>query len=205
MNKDCIFCDHESIKEDILWESDNFFIKVGKGILTPGHVLLISKKHLSCFGEMPENLYDEFNGVKERIFNEVKDKFSEPILFEQGVHGQSINHAHIHILPTKNKNFILPSNINNKIFLELKKTEIENIKDIKKVFQKEGNYLYLEEKGISYIYHLDKNDSKKRAFRIVLTDINGEKEFTHWENMSKLSEIKNQKWVELTKNNLKIN
>jgi len=57
---DCVFCNREEVKEDILWETENFFVKVGVGILAPGHIMLISKKHLSCFGELPDELNQEF-------------------------------------------------------------------------------------------------------------------------------------------------
>lgn len=202
MSENCIFCDYEQINDDILWESKNFFIKVGKGILTPGHVLLISKKHFSCFGEMPEELETEFNDVKKRIIDQISKEFSEPLLFEQGVRGQSIAHAHIHILPTKNKEFILPI-VNDKVFPELEKTKIKDIKDIRDIFSKEKEYIYLGEKGEKWIFHSGKNKDKKFAFRRALTDINGNKEFAYWQKMNEESKKKNQKWVEVTKKRLK--
>ena len=52
----CIFCNCDSIKEDILWETDNFFVKVGVGILAPGHVMIIPKEHISCYAELSNQL-----------------------------------------------------------------------------------------------------------------------------------------------------
>ena len=48
---DCIFCNRGKIKDDILLETKNFFVKVGIGIIAPGHVMLITKKHFKCFGK----------------------------------------------------------------------------------------------------------------------------------------------------------
>ena len=67
----CIFCNYDSIKEDILLESDNFFVKVGVGILAPGHVMIIPKEHISCFAELPDRLGKEFISIKEQVFNKV--------------------------------------------------------------------------------------------------------------------------------------
>ena len=200
----CVFCDFEKIKDDILWENDNYFVKVGIGILTPGHIMLITKKHFSCFGEMSEDLDDEFNEVKEKIVNEIRKQFSEPILFEQGIHGQSVKHAHIHFVPTKNKEFVIPENVQDKVFPELKKTKVKGIKDTRDIFDREGQYLYLEEKD-GWVFHIDKDIDKEFNFRREFTKINGNKEFSDWRAISEESKKKNQKWVELTKEKLKWN
>jgi len=103
----CAFCDYNSIKEDVLWESDNFFVKVGIGIFAPGHVMMVSKKHLTCFGELPNHLTKEFMSFKQEVFDAIKSNFFEPIIYEHGIYGQSVEHAHIHFVPKKNDLFIL--------------------------------------------------------------------------------------------------
>ena len=203
MNNRCAFCDYDQIKEDILWESENFFVKVGKGILTPGHVLLISKKHFSCFGEMPLKFDYELNEIKRQVIDKIVEKFSEPILFEQGIHAQSINHAHIHILPTKSNEFLLPSALINKIFPELERMEVNEIEDIRKIFENEGQYIFFEEEGRKWVFHIEKNNEKEFAFRRELASINGNYEFAYWQNLSWASEKKNQEWIELTKQKLR--
>jgi diadenosine tetraphosphate (Ap4A) HIT family hydrolase len=121
----CIFCNYDSIKEDILWESDNFFVKVGVGILAPGHVMIISKKHLSCLGELPKQLTEEFIFLKDDVFDKIKSNFSEPIVYEHGVYSQSIKHAHLHFVPSKNSFYKL-ENIGNKIFKDLESSQIND-------------------------------------------------------------------------------
>ena len=101
MTDKCVFCDYDRIKEDILWETENFYVKVGVGILAPGHIMIVSKKHLSCFGEIPDELNEEFTHLIEEVFQKVKSNFSEPIMYEHGVYSQSVPHAHIHFVPKK--------------------------------------------------------------------------------------------------------
>ena len=115
---ECIFCNTELIKDDILWESKNFFAKVGVGILAPGHIMLVTKKHISCFGDLPDDLDEEFLAEKEKTFEAVKSNFSEPLVLEHGVYNQSVKHAHIHFIPKKNEFFSL-ENITEKVFAEL--------------------------------------------------------------------------------------
>lgn len=77
----------------------NFFIKVGFGLVTPGHVIQISKQHLSCFGELPDNLIAEYNELKNLTIEKITSKFFTPFLFESGVLAQSVHHAHVHFIP----------------------------------------------------------------------------------------------------------
>ena len=49
---------------EILLESDNFFVKVGVGILAPGHVMIIPKEHISCYAELSNQLGKEFISIK---------------------------------------------------------------------------------------------------------------------------------------------
>ena len=94
----CIFCNREKIKKDILYEDDDFFIKVGFGLITAGHIMIISKKHFDCFASMPKELWDKFEKLKEKITGKIEVSFAEPFLIECGNPG-SIDHAHIHLIP----------------------------------------------------------------------------------------------------------
>lgn len=58
----CIFCNCE--KADIIYETKNFYIKVGKGIITPGHVMIIPKKHYSAIAEIDKEFVNEYLDLK---------------------------------------------------------------------------------------------------------------------------------------------
>jgi histidine triad (HIT) family protein len=96
---DCVFCDKERIKDDIIYESNNFFVKVGIGLASPGHVMLIPKKHYIGFVYMPEEHLKEYEEVKKLVFNNVKKCFSEPFLVEYCKVAQSVPHSHLHFIP----------------------------------------------------------------------------------------------------------
>ena len=94
----CLFCDSKMREVDTLYETENFFVKIGIAIVTPGHIMIISKNHYSCFGEMPPELDQEFNQLKNKVFNLIQQHFSTPFLVEFGAKGQSVFHAHIHFI-----------------------------------------------------------------------------------------------------------
>lgn len=200
--KYCLFCQLNKIKEDIIWESKNFFVKVGVGVLAPGHVMLLPKKHIGCFAELPEKLVKEFVSVKNEVFNNVKSNFYEPIIYEHGVYGQSINHAHLHFVPIKNEYYNL-KNIKENLFKSLKSTQIENIFQIRDVFKKEGSYFYLEENGRKWVIHTKGKPKGKFTFRKEFARLTGLYSLTKWQVMPKEEKQRNNKWVDLTKDVLK--
>jgi len=197
IKENCLFCNYNLIKEDILWESENFFVKVGVGILAPGHVMMVSKNHLSCFGELPKNLFKEFSNFKEELFNSIKSNFSEPLIYEQGAYGQSVEHAHLHILPMKTDYFNL-INIGDKILRDLKSTKIDDIFQIIDIFGKYGSYMYLEENGNKQIFHT-LGIKKGYTFRKEIAMHTGLHGLAFWQNMDEKEKQRNNEWIKITK------
>tara|TARA_Y100000310_G_scaffold345796_1_gene470067 strand:+ start:3420 stop:4037 length:618 start_codon:yes stop_codon:yes gene_type:complete len=196
--KKCIFCDYDLIKNDILLESDNFFVKVGVGILAPGHVMIVTKKHISCFGELPKQLIREFVALKNEVFNRTKSNFSEPIVYEPGIYSQSVSHAHIHFIPNKSDFYHL-KNINEKIFKHLKSTKLDDMFQITNVFENEDSYFYLEENDQKWIFHTKDLPEGRYNFRKKFARLTGLYGLSSWENMPDEERIRNKQWIKLTK------
>ena len=199
---DCLFCQTTKIKQDILWKSKNFYVKVGFGILAPGHVMLIPKEHVSCLAELSAPLSKEFLLIKERVFNKIKLSFSEPIAYEHGVYGQSINHAHLHILPQKNQYYHL-KNIKENLYEGLKPIQIEDFFQLKKIFKEEGSYFYLEASGQKWVFHTKGQPEGKYIFRKEFARLTGLHGLEKWQEMPEEEKRRNKEWVDLTKDALK--
>ena len=198
----CLFCERSKIEKDILWESDNFFVKVGVGILSPGHVMIIFKKHLSCFGELPEESEKEFFEMKKEVFDKVKLNFFEPVIYEHGIYSQSVSHAHIHLVPCKSQ-FHNIENIKEKIFKELKSTQINDMFQIREIYEEEGSYFYLEEKGKKWVFHTEGIVDGKFTFRKEFARLTGLKGLSSWQNLPEEEKKRNEEWVKITKEKLK--
>ena len=96
---ECIFCNLEPLREDILFETDNFFVKLGFGLTAPGHIMLVTKKHFACFADLPENLWQEGLDLMKEISKKIESEFGETYITENGIWGQSVFHAHMHFIP----------------------------------------------------------------------------------------------------------
>lgn|SRR3989338_8918195 len=197
----CLFCQTTKIKEDILWNSKNFYVKVGVGILAPGHVMLIPKVHISCLAELSAPLSKEFLLIKERVINKIKLSFSEPIAYEHGVYGQSVNHAHLHILPQKNQYYRL-ENLKESLFEGLKSTRIGDFFQLKEIFKEEGSYFYLEAKGQKWIFHTKGKPEGKYTFRKEFARLTGLHGLAKWQTMPEEEKQRNREWADLTKKKL---
>jgi len=109
---DCVFCSivKKGSKEKydkILYESDNFIVLPAKGHFSPGYLLIITKEHYCSFASIPhEELHSEwkeiYNLVKSalgRIYRQPVILFEHGSIFGGGYAGNTIEHAHLHIIP----------------------------------------------------------------------------------------------------------
>ena len=200
--KNCLFCQRHKINLDILLESKNFFVKVGVAVLAPGHVMLLPKIHIDCFAQLPKQLSKEFISLKYKLFNKVKSAFNEPIVYEHGVYGQSIKHAHLHFLPSRNNYYNL-KNIKENIFKSLKSTRIDDMFQIIDVFKNEGSYFYLEQNGRKWVIHTKGQPEGKFTFRKEFARLTGLYGLEAWQTMPESEKQRNKIWVNETKKALK--
>jgi diadenosine tetraphosphate (Ap4A) HIT family hydrolase len=99
----CVFCDKNKDPQDTIFETENFFVKIGLGLAAPGHVMLIPKDHFLCYADMPVVSRNEFMELKDLVFEKVKAAFGAPFLAEYGPRLQSVTHAHLHFIPKQRK------------------------------------------------------------------------------------------------------
>lgn len=105
--QDCIFC--KIVKGEIsakkLIDEDNFIAIPDANPRTPGHTLIISKKHFENILDMPATLGTELieaiKKVSEKLLKEQKAQGFNIVMNNFKAAGQVIPHAHIHILPRK--------------------------------------------------------------------------------------------------------
>jgi diadenosine tetraphosphate (Ap4A) HIT family hydrolase len=68
--------------------------------LVPGHLLVITRRHYLCIGAAPAAVREELPAVAEEAAAFVRETYGvEPLLWENGVSGQTVFHAHLHLIP----------------------------------------------------------------------------------------------------------
>lgn len=102
-DKPCVFCDRTQFEERLIAEDENFYVVATLGQITDGgYTLLIPKKHTACAGVMVDReIREAISWIgKIRLVLWLEYQSPYPTVFEHGIVGQSIQHAHIHFVPT---------------------------------------------------------------------------------------------------------
>jgi histidine triad (HIT) family protein len=103
----CIFCKilAKEVPATLIYENEHVLAFLDITPINPGHTLIIPKSHYENMFELPEELTLEMMRAVKKISHGIKDGLSEPgmnIIMNNGVPaGQTVFHAHIHLIPRK--------------------------------------------------------------------------------------------------------
>lgn len=100
---DCLFCDVEKHRERIITETKDFYVMPTVGQITDGgYVLVIPKKHIRCLGDLGTSEYLTVAEIASKMAISIMVIYRSFVtMFEHGIVGQSVPHAHLHILPAE--------------------------------------------------------------------------------------------------------
>lgn len=101
MEKVCVFCNRDNFEKNLITETKDFYLLATLGQITDGGcTLIVPKAHFPCIGAMPKNGIELFSVFISKVREAVEKEYGiQPTLFEHGVVGQTIPHAHLHLLP----------------------------------------------------------------------------------------------------------
>ena len=105
MDENCVFCDKKKII-GLFAERYGFYINASVGQISDGgYVLIIPKEHVPCLGALNEEQTKSFLRTRADVWDKIFQKYHRSvanniITFEHGIVGQTVKHAHLHILPT---------------------------------------------------------------------------------------------------------
>lgn len=149
MRKKCPFCYIETQGDRLLDESKSFYILCDMGPLTEGHLLIIPKKHLVCFGELSDQKGDELESLLDNIKDFLKITYQKRlILFENGGVSQTVAHAHLHIFPSE---ILIKENL-KKDLKGRRFKKANSIKSIRDFYKNFNFYLFYEERDEGLIF-----------------------------------------------------
>lgn len=94
----CSFCRRGEL-EMVLLETRHLYVLVDNAPLTEGHLLIVPKEHLACYGAAPATYDDELRSTKDRVASFLGRAYQSACFFEHGVYRQSVYHAHLHAIP----------------------------------------------------------------------------------------------------------
>lgn len=102
MNSDCVFCDRTQFEERLIAELPNFWIIATLGQITDGgYMLVVPKAHVLCIGVMEQQQVKTMSTLIDQVRTWIAVEYGveQTTIFEHGIVGQTIQHAHLHIIP----------------------------------------------------------------------------------------------------------
>ena len=107
INRDCLFCKiaSKNTGAKIIEETNNFIVILDANPRAEGHCLVMPKKHLVTFLDIPNAISEEMCGLIKKVamkmFEQKKGNGFNLIMNNLEPAGQAVMHAHIHVIPRK--------------------------------------------------------------------------------------------------------
>ncbi len=142
----CRLGDEYQLRENVLYESENFFVVPSIGQMgIEGYVLLCSKEHYLGMGNIPEEHISELELILDktkRVISEIYN--SEVLVFEHGPRlgchkgGGCLDHGHLHIVPI----FVDIMEFLQRMF---KPEEIKDFSRLREIYKaQKSSYMFVE-------------------------------------------------------------
>jgi len=136
------------VQNHILFESEHFVAVPTLGALVQGWLLIVSKRHRICMGDLDPSLLEEMVVFKNRVAKVVEFHYGSIAVFEHGPSkpkqalGCGVDHAHLHIVPTECN---LIAGLSNIYESDVLWQNSEGIQDAVEYHAKGFEYLYIEQ------------------------------------------------------------
>jgi diadenosine tetraphosphate (Ap4A) HIT family hydrolase/8-oxo-dGTP pyrophosphatase MutT (NUDIX family) len=125
----------------VLVETPRFLVVCDRTPLVPGHLLIIPRPHLACYGALPRPLHAEFRALKARVADFLTETFGPPVFFEHGLVAQTVPHAHLHAVPLPDGVALLPTLRDSHAL-----TPARGLASLRRWYRERGPYVYYEER-----------------------------------------------------------
>lgn len=90
---------HTIPENQIFWEGQHFYAMVNLKPITPGHLLLCSKRRIQRFSELLDEELAELHSASAMLVKELLSEEATLVIQDGSDAGQTIPHIHMHIVP----------------------------------------------------------------------------------------------------------
>ena len=104
----CVFCEIDSDTSGVLLERKGFYLTKDKFPVSPGHLLIIPRRHITSLSDLSETEWYDLRVVLEEACSLLKTGDNQITGFNVGINigsdaGQTIPHLHVHVIPRRPK------------------------------------------------------------------------------------------------------
>ena len=178
----CLFCD--PVEGMIFHETEHFTVLLDTFPVLPGHLMISTKEHYGCAGEVPSDWVPELLELKSRLRKEVEGLHGHAIFYEHGragcclaanPDGSKCEHFHLHCLPA---DIPLPSRLTE----DYDEITPSSYSELQRLFQEEGHYLYFEDaKGQMSFFPAEDDKVESHLLRTLVCQALRVEKRSEWE------------------------
>ncbi len=177
----CVFCNlEEKLK---IYATKNFFVIFDPYPLVEGHLIISSKAHYGCLGDLPYNMLEEIFILKEKVAKIITKVYRNVCFYEHGRAGGCLptdpnnrmcHHLHLHAIP-------FYGDIVKDLELKFKPEKLDNFFKVKEYYEGLGEYLYFENSlGEMMFYSVNEGDVPMHYFRTLISKYIGKPHLADW-------------------------
>lgn len=175
----CRYCDHlipngnsgnPFVWDSLIFESANFVVVPTLGAIVEGWLIIVPKPHFLCFGEMPLEFFSELQNLTRHILFSSRKLYGPTVLFEHGPSapsqnmGCTIDHAHLHVVPTNCDLLISSSDFCPQKFNWTPTGALTNSKIL---FESNQPYLYIQQNDGKQFFAVSENFPRQFLRRVI--------------------------------------
>lgn len=193
MSGACPFCDRRIFEEQLIVETTGFYAKASLGQIVEGYTVIFPKRHVACLGDLTIPEIIELTLLKKKLTEAIVAVYQQrPILFEHGIKGQTVAHAHAHLLPLP-ATVYLPSFFNRVRIDFPDYSRIASLVDLREFHRREGPYLFHESSlGSMLCFRTSEHSVRSGYLREVFAEVVGHPERADWRSVD--PEVDAQIW-----------
>lgn len=170
MAENCPFCNLANEQDRIIYENELFAVLPTKGQISKhgGHILVVTKTHTTCLAAVPKEHLPALEEVVEKTRKAVTAEYGiRPLMFEHGIIGQTVPHAHLQVLPTSHN----PADRVAKDFPQTDIKVMRSISDLRFEYVcRQTPYLYWQSQDTKVGYACWNPPAPKQYFRLAVAE-----------------------------------
>ncbi len=180
--ENCVFCDFSKIQANTLASIRGLNITATLGQITDGgYLLIMPMNHVACLGAMDKDQLATFKQVTTEVKLAIQEEYKTGVtIFEHGIIGQTIPHAHLHLLPAN-------IDITERIETDFPESKIEIVTGFNKLrllySLKRTPYLFWSDPA-GYFRVCWNPPAPKMYLRLIASEMLGVLERGNWQTMN---------------------
>ncbi len=188
---ECAFCEARGIEDwRFVAETEHNYVFPTYGMLDlEGYMIITPKDHTPSYGAWGSaEGRAEYHDLIDRARDAISEQYgTQALVFEHGMTGQTIKHAHTHVVPGLRFNDVmnelvatLPSDTSYMLMDEVTREERD---ELRQLGHQQGGYLYVESEDAAAVFLLKPADEHKQILRKVAARVMGNEDLADWKKV----------------------